>query len=132
MCIKICLAKSKFKNKWQFVGKHFKKILNHTSCSLLDEGVVVNLGIFKALDAIGTFGGISTFVVEDRTILVVVIVIGESLKLLLRLVRGGFGLLELLVSSEVGRFAAFPKMGEKICKKFRELNYDITTTYLRM
>ena len=47
----------------------------------------------KAFEAIGTLGGIKTLVVEDLTILVVVMVIGESLKLLLRLVNGGLGLI---------------------------------------
>ena len=70
------------------------------------------MGMVKALEAIGTFGGIKTLVVEDLTILVVVIVIGESLKLLLRLVKGGLGLIpdpdpELESSEDVGRFAAF-------------------------
>ena len=64
-----------------------------SSCSLLDEGVVVNFGMVKAFEAIGTLGGIKTLVVEDLTILVVVMVIGESLKLLLRLVNGGLGLI---------------------------------------
>ena len=71
------------------------------SCSLLDEGVVVNLGMFKPFVMSGTFGGIRTFEVDDRTILVVVIVIGESQKLELRLVMIG------LMLSSVGKLAAF-------------------------
>ena len=61
-----------------------------SSCSLLDEGVVVSLGIFKLFEASGTFGGMRTLEVDDLTIFVVVIVIGESLKLLLRFVKIGF------------------------------------------
>lgn len=76
---------------------------------------MVNFGMVKAFEAIGTLGGIKTLVVEDLTILVVVMVIGESLKLLLRLVNGGLGLIpdpddpaELESSEDVdGRLAAF-------------------------
>ena len=82
---------------WNFWSKSF---------SHLDEGVVVSLGIFKLLDASGTFGGMRTLEVEDLTILVVVIVIGESLKLLLLFVKIG---LVLLVLSSAGKFAAFLK-----------------------
>ena len=80
---------------------------------MLDEGVVVSLGIFKLLEASGTFGGMRTLDVEDLTIFVVVIVIGESLKLLLRFVRMGLAALPALVLafllSSAGKLAAFLK-----------------------
>ena len=49
-----------------------------------------------------------TLEVDDLTIFVVVIVIGESLKLLLRLVKMGL-LLEFNLESSAGRLAAFLK-----------------------
>ena len=75
---------------------------------MIDFLALTNLGMVIALAAIGTFGGIKTLVVDDRTILVVVM--GESLKLLLRLVRGGFEPFEFEpFSSEAGKLAAFLK-----------------------
>ena len=50
-----------------------------------------------------------TLEVDDLTIFVVVIVIGESLKLLLRLVRIGLLLEDFNLESSAGRLAAFLK-----------------------
>ena len=54
-------------------------------------------------------GGMRTLEVDDLTIFVVVIVIGESLKLLLRLVRIGLLLEDFNLESSAGRLAAFLK-----------------------
>ena len=50
-----------------------------------------------------------TLEVDDLTIFVVVIVIGESLKLLLRLVKIGLLLEDFNLESSAGRLAAFLK-----------------------